>query len=408
MHKKRVIIVGAGFAGVRSALDLARCGSDLEIVLINNQHHFEYYPTLYKVVTGKSPLEVCIPLSEIFNDKNVRIEIDTIVGIDPEKKIAKGETGSEYAYDYLVLALGSETVFFGVPGLDTLSYTFKSINQGLRLKRHLHSLFDSHQQLSQEELMAKMQFVVVGGGPTGVELAGELALYLHDLARRHEIPKKLVTLDIIELAPRLLPVLPEIVSKKISGRLDRLGVNILLGKNVLEETPEGVRLKDMELASKTIIWTAGVKPHHIYKTIPGLELSKNGRVVVGEHLEAKGATDIFIAGDAADTPYAGLAQTALRDGRFISKNILRMSKGESMKKYIPVKNAYDIPVGHGWAALVIGKVKIFGRLAWVAREIADLRFFLTILPWKKALIAFRSGDQLCESCPTCAPEEKQS
>lgn len=401
MQKKKVVIVGAGFAGVRTALDLARKNADLEIILINREHHFQYYPTLYKVVTGKSPLEVCIPLSEIFSGTEVRIENDTIINVRLEAKVAVAESGSEYPYDFLVLALGSETVFFGVPGLDTLSFTFKSIDQALRLKRHLHMLFDSHQTLDQDELMAKLQFVVVGGGPTGVELAGELALYLKELARRHDIPRKFVTLDIIELAPRLLPVLPEDVSKKITRRLDRLGVNILLGKNVLEETPAGVRLKDMTLASKTIIWTAGVKPHHVYKEIQGFELAKNGRVMVNEYLEAQGNENVFIVGDAADTPYAGLAQTALYDGHYVARVISRRLFGRSVHPYRPRKNSYDIPVGHGWAALVVGKIKIYGTVAWLMRELIDLKFFMSILPWGKALRAFQSGKRLCESCPTC-------
>lgn len=402
---KKVVIVGGGFAGVRCALDLSRKRlPDTKIVLITDRPHFEYHAALYRVVTGRSPLEVCIPLAEIFEGSDVEVVVDAIDAVDLKDRRVTGHSGSHYSFDFLVLALGSETVYFDIPGLQELSYGFKSINAALRLKRHLHEIFSMDTKLSLDERVTRAHLVVVGGGASGTELAGELAAYTKKLSRSHDVPSSLVTIDLIEAAPRLLPLLPEDVSARVRERLQALGVNVFLNRVVVKEEVERVYLKDMEMKSKTLIWTAGVKPNKLYQTIEGLTFDKKGAVIVDHFLQPVGLEDIFVLGDAAATPYTGMAQTAIQDGRFAAGTIAVTLTGKKRMLYDEKKPVYAVPVGPGWAAILWGRWRFYGRIGWFIRRFLDFRFFLSILPFAKALLVFRDGKRLSETCPLCSKD----
>lgn len=414
--KSKVIIVGAGFGGIRAALELEKKNiPNLQITLINDKPHFEYTPALYKIVTGKSPLEVCIPLREIFGGKNIDLIEDTITEVNLDQKQLKDISGSRYSYDYLVLALGSETEYFNISGLKEFSFGFKSIAQALRLKNHLHDLFKESQILDtdKEEDVLRLHPIVVGGGASGVEIAAELAIYTRQLAKKHLIDPSIVTIDLIEASSRLVPFLPNSVSAKIQNRLQQLGVNIFLNRTVVKEEIESVYLKDMEMKTKTVIWAAGVKPNHLYSQIKGLSLDEKGRVEVDEFLQAclrqdydgqaRGQSDVFVIGDAAATKYAGMAQTAIYDGRFVANVISKKIAGLMPQSYQPKKPFYAMPLGSEWTAVIMGPLAIYGKVGWWLRRLADLRFFLSILPPLKAITAFRSSKTLCETCQICLP-----
>ncbi|MEK7498564.1 MAG: FAD-dependent oxidoreductase, partial [Patescibacteria group bacterium] len=178
-EQKKIVIVGGGFGGVETALSLLRKNLvNVKITLISSNPHFEYTPALYRVVAGVSPLEVCIPLKDIFEGKNIEVVRDTIVNVDTQGKAIKGVSGSVYTFDYCVLALGGEIAYFDIPGLKEFSFGFKSIHQALRLKRHLHEIFDSCKEGTSEEKVCACHVLVVGAGATGVELAGELAEFI--------------------------------------------------------------------------------------------------------------------------------------------------------------------------------------------------------------------------------------
>ena len=408
--QKHIVIVGAGFAGVRAALDLLRENiPHAKITLINSRYHFEYTPALYRVVTGNSPLEVCVPLSEIFSDHDKRIEvvIDTITDHMGDQKKVVGASGSEYHYDFLVLALGSETAYFNIPGLKENSFGFKSIAEALRLKNHLHTLFENHHTLSPEEQGDNLRVVIVGGGPAGVELAGKLAEYGKILAKRHGMDVHSLEIILIEGASRLLPSLPEEVSKGVVGALAREHVKVILGTPVAKVEKEKVFLPNQEFATKTIVWSAGIKVNSLYDALlPNVERNKQGRIIVDEYLRPQGKEaqeNIFVAGDAAATPYSGLAQTANHDGAYIARMLARLLRNRDMSPYIPKKVAYALPIGSKFTAFVSGKSVIFGLIAKFIREAADFRFFLSILPFGKAMRAFQEGKKVCEACATCNP-----
>ena len=404
---KKIVIVGGGFGGIRCALDLLKKNiPQTKIILISDKTHFEYTPALYRVLTGKSPLEVCIPLRDIFDGKDIEVLQDTITQVNLQKKLLKGESGSSYVFDFLVLALGSETSYFNIPGLKELAFSFKSIADALRLKGHLHKIFKECETATLEQKVCATHIVIVGGGATGTETVGELSLYAKKLAKKHKLPSGIVTIDLIEAAPRLLPLLPEDIGTKIQKRLNNFGVNIFLNRVVVKQEIEEVHLKDMEMKTKTMIWTAGVKTNSLFSKIGGLVFDKKGKVIVDEFLQTKGLDNVFVIGDAAATLYAGLAQTAVSEGVFVADVIFRKIAQKPLVPYRPKKPAYAIPIGPGWAAVLIGNLRIYGRIAWWLRRATDLRFFFSILPPKKAVLVFQSGKKITETCPICSLADK--
>jgi len=406
LKKNKIVIAGGGFAGVHTALDLAKRNlPNTKITLVSDKPHFEYKGAMYRVVTGSSPMEVCILLSEIFKDSGVEVVEDTIKEVKPEEKMALGASGSEYKYDHLVLALGSETAYFDIPGLAESSFGFKSIKEALALKTHLHRIFETANKDDKNDLNKAAHFIVVGGGATGTELAGELAVYTRVLAKNHGLDPRFVAIDLIESNPRVLARLPEPVSIKVQKRLRDLGVNLFLNRKVVRKEVEEVFLKDLNLKTKTVIWTAGVTVNPFYRTVKGLSFDERGKVLVDTKLRAVGNKSIFVLGDAASTAHSGMAQTAIQDGRYAAKVVAAQISGGKVEKYKQKPPFYSIPVGPGWAATLVGPITLYGRLGWWLRRVADIRYFLTILPPKKAVLAFQDGKELCESCPVCTPNK---
>ena len=399
----RILIVGAGFAGIEAALSISRMHlKNASITLLSKNTHFEYYPMFYRAVAGKSPLEVCIQLSDIFEDTNVYTVTDEVVSFSFEQRMVIGINGSKYKYDYLILAIGSEVSYFNIPGIEKNSFSFKSINDALRLKNHLHEMFRNHAAARVEDMESALRIVVVGGGASGVELSGELARYTKELAEAHEVKKEHVSIILLEGADRVLPSLPEHVSEKAENRLRELGVHVHVGEKVLSEDVGSIQTDHMKIPSKTIVWTAGVRASHYYSSAFGLQVAKNGRVVVTDELEALGQKNVFVVGDGADTRFAGFAQTAIRDARFVAKVIYARIKGKKKNfVYKPKAVAHALPVGGKWAIVEIGKIVFSGKNGWCVRTLIDLRYFLSILPVKKAFSVWREGEKNCETCVTC-------
>jgi NADH dehydrogenase len=339
-------------------------------------------------------------LSQIFGKKN-KIDIiqDKITEADLVKGQLRSQSNTRYFYDYLILALGSQTTYFGIEGLEEYAYGFKSIEEALNLKSHLHKIISQAKlQKDQTKKIEASQIIVVGGGASGVELAGELASYSKKIARFHGLDPSLITIDLIEAAPRILPIIDEEIAAKAEKHLRALGVNIFTNRVLAKEQIDKAVLRDMQIGSQTLVWTAGVKPNDLYSKIKGLNLDKRGKVIVGKNLLAKGAKNVFIIGDGASTQYSGMAQTAIDDGSYVANRILGLTKDPHRAK----KPYFSIPVGDKWAVTQIGRIILFGRIGWWLRRLADLRYFLSILPINKAFRIFRYDMSLSESCGICA------
>jgi NADH dehydrogenase len=373
----KVTIVGGGFGGIKTALELAK-HADNHITLISDKADFQYYPALYGAATGHNHLESWVPLTTILaGKKNINIIIDIITSIDPVAKKLGGQSGTSYSYQQCVLALGSVTTYFGIKGLDTYAYGIKSAEEIERLKRHLYD------EIAMRRTVDK-HYVVVGAGPTGVELAAALGSYIASVCRYYKIKKRTIHVDLIEAASRVLPKMSPAASRIVHKRLKKLGVTIQTAKSVQEATADAVMVGGKPISSHTIIWTSGVTNHPFYKqNAQHFTLAPNGRVQVDEYMQA--SKDVYVIGDNAATPFSGLAQTALHDALFVAGNIIRQSKGKAPKKYKAVRPPVVVPVGERWALFEWHWLRISGWPASLIRRAADFVGYTDMLPLGQAL-----------------------
>jgi len=404
---KKVVIVGGGFAGIATAKKLAKmAGPNMRITLLCDRPHFEYHAALYRTVTGRSPLEVCIPLREIFKGKRVEVLEDSVISIDKQAKIVQGSSGSRYQYDVLVLTLGSITNYFGIEGLDKYSFGMKTVGEAIALKRHISETLltckiDFNNKLEQ---ICDAHFVIIGAGASGVELAAEIVVYAKKHAQELGVDPSLVTVDLVEAGPKILPLLPATFTNRIEHHLRGLGVNIFLNRSIEKEEFESVYMRDVEMKARTVVWTAGVQANPLYKEM-GLTVDRRGRAEVDSSLRAIGEESIFIGGDGASTPKSGMAQTALEHGNYIATTILRIERKQKVNPIQESQPIYAIPSGPSWAGILIGNYTIYGYKGWLVRRLLDLIIFLQILPFQKAIGVFRTDQSICDSCSICSVRE---
>lgn len=392
--KVKVLVVGGGFGGVRAALELAK-QAQLEVTLVSERPDFFYYPTLYETATGGSSEQSAVPLEQIFGDDPVRILIGKAEKLDRTKKQLKLKgNATPVAYDKLVLALGVVTNYFGIPGLAENTYSIKSIDDAERFKRHLHA-----QLIAEDE--PDLNYVIVGGGPTGIELAGALGPYLREIMENHGIRGRAIHIDLVEAMPHLMPRLPKPIGRTIERRLRKLGVKLFLNSKVEGASADELTVSGKPIRSHTIVWTAGVANNPFF-TDKDFKLSGRKKVLVDEFLRAEGDKDIFIIGDNAETPYSGMAQTALYDADFIAHNFACEHENRPKLAYYPKEPAYVTPVGPNWASMLWKDVHIHGRLAYLLRNAADLHAFTEILSVKDAAVQWTSTLDREDLCPVCS------
>jgi len=372
-----ITIVGGGFGGVKAALELAKQPKN-KITLITDKPDFQYYPALYSTATGGSHLQSWVPLGEIFAGlMNIQVKLDTIETIDRQQKTLTGLSGTVYSYSTLILALGSVTTYFGIEGLATYAYGIKSADEIMHLKQHLYAEFTENKRVDRT-------FVIVGAGPTGVELASALGSYLKRLAAQYGKPHHRMTISLIEAAPRVLPRMSETTSRKVMARLQKIGVVVEVNKKVESATVDTLMVSGKPIKTHTIIWTSGVANNPFFsRNAAEFKLAPNGRVLVDKHMQA--GKDVYVIGDNAITPYGGLAQTALHDALYVAHDIKRRQAGKSRVAYKAVMPPSVVPVGEHWAAFEWHKIKLYGFVASLIRKAADFFGYHDVLPIGQAL-----------------------
>ncbi|MBL8159515.1 FAD-dependent oxidoreductase [Candidatus Saccharibacteria bacterium] len=394
MHSNQhIIIAGAGFGGIRTAMQLAR-STPYKITVIADRPTFRYYPALYATATGHSYNESIIPLDEIFAEyPSITVVYDKLKSVNVAKKRLKAESGASYAYDYLVLALGVVTNYFGIKGLDKYSYGIKGESEVADLKEHIH-----HQIVNQKQL--DETYVVIGGGPTGVELSASLGIYVKHIAQCHGLKHKKPKVMLVEAAPRLVPRMSEKASQLVEDRLKSLGVKVMTGAKVEAETAQTVTISGEKVKSDSVIWTSGVTNNPFFKeNINEFTLAPNGKVQVDAFMQA--AASVYVIGDNAATPYSGLAQTALYDGDFVARNLKRQLKQIPPKAYKARKPPVVIPVGDNWSIFEYGPLVFGGTPGSVLRRAADLIGYTDILPFSKAWRLWSASSSIEENCDVC-------
>lgn len=389
---KKVVIVGGGFGGIAAALKLVK-DKRFDVTLISEDSDMRYYPRLYQTATGAQRANSSIPLSRIFEHKRITLVEATAQTIDRKTKIITTADGQTFNYDAAILGLGVVTNFFGIPGLPEFAYSIKTQSEVARFKAHLHK------QLI-EERHPDPHYVIVGAGPTGIELAGALPEYLREIIANHGLPQpRKLHIDVIEALPRLLPRLPKDTSRAVAKRLKKLGIKLYLGSAVQGETADELLVNGKPIRSHTVVWTAGVTNNPFF-TANAFTMTKRGKVAVDFFLQADDG--VFVIGDNANTPYSGMAQTALHDGRFVAENLIRQANGKDMQSYKTRRPVAVIPAGERWAAFVWGGLRMYGRLGWVLRELADLVGFHDLEPWPTATKQWLAEFTGQEECVVCA------
>ena len=375
------VIVGGGFAGVKAALELAKRKTG-KITLISDKPYFLYHAALYATVVGSSPSETVIALEDIFAEHHsVSIVEDTIISLDPARNRVVGKKVS-YAYDTLVLAIGSETTFLGIPGMQARSFGIKTLEEISTFHEHL-----KHEMIKDHHL--DKNYVIVGGGATGVELAGVIAPYIARVAREHMLRRAKVHVTLVEAQDRLLPAHSLTASRIAKRRLEKLGVKVLLDTKVKSFNKTHIMLDDKKIPTKTVIWTAGVKNNALFGEYPEyFTLAPGGRVQVNPYLEAY--RDIYVLGDNADMPGSGTAPAALHMGAFLARHLVRKLRGLPLRPYRAKTAAVTIPIGKNWAYTEKYGVYIDGWLGHVARRQFELGGYRQILPEAQARAAWSS------------------
>lgn len=386
-----VVIVGGGFGGVKAALELAK-DKKMHITLVSERDHFLFYPALYSTATGRSRRQSIIPLGKLFEHTNVRIVIDTVVSLDNIRRLVVTRD-HQLQYDRVVFALGVVTSYFGIAGLDTYSYSIKSAHEIDRFKQHLHNELTSDKHLDKN-------YIIVGAGPTGVELSAAMSRYLRRIATAHSIKHSRIKLSLVEAAPRVLPRMSERASDLVTKRLKSLGVRVMVNKRVESEDDDSIIISGKDIPSQTVVWTSGVTNSPFFSDHTDIfTLAPNGRVTVDEHLKADKYT--YVIGDNANTPYTGLAQTAIYDGIFVAGAIKAEARKRMLPTYSPKKPPVVIPVGENWAIVEYGGLRITGYIASLVRKAADFIGYLDYFPLRTALELWVSEKRPEEDCSAC-------
>src|SRR5215470_14086079 len=382
----RVVIVGGGFGGLAAAKALRK--TNAQVVLIDRQNHHLFQPLLYQVATSVlSPGQIASPIREILKaQRNTTVLLGDVTGVDADRRRVLVDSvdreGIALEYDFLILATGASHSYFGHDEFARFAPGLKSLADAVSIRNHILRAFE---QAEAEEDPKRhrdlLTFVLVGGGPTGVEMAGALAILVRSSLRSEfrRIDPTLARIVLIDMAPRVLGPFAESLSAAARTRLEKLGVEVRLGHGADLIDADGVVVGGERIVSKTVIWTAGVAPSPAGKWLKA-PTDRAGRVRIEPDLSVPGHPQIFVVGDTASLdqdgrPLAGVAQVAMQQGRYAGKVIDRRIGGKSA---LPPFRYFDkgtmAVVGKGFAVLQTGRLRLSGLLAWLAWAAVHLEF----------------------------------
>ncbi|HUP49693.1 MAG TPA: NAD(P)/FAD-dependent oxidoreductase [Thermoanaerobaculia bacterium] len=410
VHERRphVVIVGGGFGGLYAARALR--SAPVEITLVDSHNYHLFQPLLYQVATaGLNPSDIAAPIRGILRrQKNVRVILGTAMSVDARRKRVQLADG-EIPYDYLVLATGATHSYFGRPEWRTFAPGLKTIDDALEIRRRVLLAFEAAEREEDPGKQAAwLTFVVVGAGPTGVELAGALSEIARQTMVRdfRRIRPESARVLLIEGKDRVLPTYPPDLSEKARRQLATLHVEVITGSVVSDLDREQVRIGERTIPARTILWAAGVQASPLAQSL-GVPLDRAGRVLVEPNLTIPGQTDIFVIGDLAaakqlDGSFVpGVAPAAIQEGRHAARNIERAVEGQPLRPFRYRDKGSLATIGRARGVADFGRIKLSGFIAWFAWLAIHIFFligfrnrFLVITEWAWAYVTFERGARL--------------
>jgi len=405
----RVVIVGGGFAGLNAAKVLGGAAG-VDVLLLDRRNHHLFSPLLYQVaMAGLSPADIAAPIRSMFSeDKNVRVLLAEVSAVDPGRRVLQTDIG-EVPYDYLLLCSGATQSYFGHDDWRTYAPSLKTLEDATAIRAKVLLAFEEAERIANSDERKKfLTFVVVGGGPTGVELAGAIGeMSRFTLARDfRSIDASSARVFLIEAGPRILSSFSEDLAARAVRDLENLGVQVWTSSMVTVVDADGVEIGKERLRAGTVLWAAGVTASPVGKTL-GAQVDRQGRVIVEPDLSVKGYPNIFVAGDLAlfthqtGSGLPGTAPVAMQQGRYVGETIITDQKGEARRPFHFVDKGQMATIGRSRAITEIGRLKFTGFaawLVWLAVHIYYLTGFrnrlLVVLQWAWSYLTFGRGARL--------------
>lgn len=369
----KVVVIGGGFAGLNVIQPLRK--ANLDILLIDKKNHHLFQPLLYQVASAAlSPADIATPLREIFStQKNTSVIMGTVEKIEKEKKQIMLANGDTITYDYLVIAPGARHSYFGNDQWEPLAPGLKTITDALQIREKILVSFEKAERMdSIREAEKFLNFVIIGAGPTGVEMAGAIAEIAHHTLFKNfrRINPEKSKIYLLEAAPRVLPPYPEKLSEKARKSLEKMGVRVVTGEFVTNITEEGVQVGEDFVLARNVIWAAGNQAASVLKTLD-TPLDRQGRVIVESDLSIPNHPEVFVIGDAAcafgkdKKPLPAIAPTAIQMGRYVSKIIRKQIPKTKRRGFRYFDKGSIATIGTNKAVGYIGKMLISGFFAWL-------------------------------------------
>ena len=418
--RPHVLIIGGGFAGLAAAKHLR--GKPVDITVIDRTNHHLFQPLLYQVaMAGLAPSDITVPIRWILrNERNANVILGEVTKVDPERReVSVRDLAHPLKYDALIVTAGSRHAYFGHDAWEANAPGLKSLADALELRRRFLTAFERAEQESDAaERERLMTFVIVGGGPTGCELAGMMIEIVRKAMPRdfRRIDTRQTRVVLVEAGPRLLPAFPERSAARARRDLERLGVEVRTGTTVTRVDHDGVRIGDDAIAARNVFWAAGNQASPLGAMLGG-PVDKVGRVMVNADLSVPGHPEIFVAGDLAvvrqadGTLVPGVAPAAMQEGRKAAENALRIINAETTKPFRYYNKGDMATIGRNRAIAVFGgRVEVAGYPAWLLwlfihiMYLAGFRNRLSVLvQWGYAYFTYQRGVRLITAAERGAP-----
>ena len=412
-----MVIVGGGFGGLYAARALGK--APVEVTVVDRTNHHVFQPLLYQVATASlSPSQIAYPIRGVLrHQKNTRVLLADVVAVDPARRVVKLSDG-ELAYDWLILAPGARHSYFGHAEWEPFAPGLKTLDDALEIRSRILVAFERAERESDpERRRALLTFVVVGGGPTGVELAGAIGEIACKVMARdfRSIDTRDARTILVEAGPRILPAFPSDLSEKAERSLERLCVEVRTGEAVTRMESGAVWLGEERIAAGTVLWAAGVEPSPLARSL-GVPLDRAGRAIVNADLTIPGHPEVFVIGDlaacrdAAGRLLPGLAPVAIQQGEYAARAVMRSVRGEARAPFRYRDKGTMATIGRNAAVVDLGRLRFSGYPAWLLWCFIHILWligfrnrFLVMIEWAWAYLRFERSARLITGAVRGAP-----